>query len=228
MKTAPAPLSWEPERPFRYIGGDASLDFMNTVDWTPAGLQNDRLTGYDRLLEWGEGAGTLRPDEAAAFRDAATTRSGEATAAVAEARALRQAVHRIAAARAAPTDARGGQREVADAADDFSRFLGRALANLALHLESDGSLRLAWPWQHHHHDRRTDRPVPLAGILWPVARAAADLLTSPDADRLRVCDGPDCGWVFADRSRNGRRRWCEMETCGMLAKERRRASKRQE
>ncbi|HEV2853834.1 MAG TPA: CGNR zinc finger domain-containing protein [Thermoanaerobaculia bacterium] len=33
---------------------------------------------------------------------------------------------------------------------------------------------------------------------------------------------PDCGWMYVDCSRNGLRRWCEMETCGTLEKSRRR------
>jgi flagellar biosynthesis GTPase FlhF len=31
-------------------------------------------------------------------------------------------------------------------------------------------------------------------------------------------DGPDCRWVFSDSSRSGRRKWCDMNTCGNRAK----------
>jgi predicted RNA-binding Zn ribbon-like protein len=58
--------------------------------------------------------------------------------------------------------------------------------------------------------------------LWIVGRSAAELLTGDPLDRLRSCaGGADCGWVFLDTSRNGRRRWCEMEVCGSRAKMRR-------
>ena len=53
------------------------------------------------------------------------------------------------------------------------------------------------------------------------ARAAAALLRTaggPDWKRLKACPGPDCGWAFADRSRNGSRRWCQMSECGNRAK----------
>ncbi len=53
------------------------------------------------------------------------------------------------------------------------------------------------------------------------ARAAAALLRTaggPGWKRLKACPGPDCGWVFADRSRNGSRRWCQMSECGNRAK----------
>lgn len=65
----------------------------------------------------------------------------------------------------------------------------------------------------------------LESPLWPVILAAANLLTSPDAARLRVCADPSCGWFFVDRSRNGLRRWCSMADCGTKAKSKRRALK---
>lgn len=32
--------------------------------------------------------------------------------------------------------------------------------------------------------------------------------------RLRMCPAPDCQWVFYDRSRPGRARWCSPRLCG--------------
>jgi predicted RNA-binding Zn ribbon-like protein len=53
-----------------------------------------------------------------------------------------------------------------------------------------------------------------------VRTLAALLRTSADLGwvRLKACPGPDCGWVFHDRSRNGSRRWCDMAECGNRAK----------
>jgi predicted RNA-binding Zn ribbon-like protein len=56
-------------------------------------------------------------------------------------------------------------------------------------------------------------------------RDLESLLTSPDAERLRICAQQDCGWMFVDRSRNGFRRWCSMADCGTREKSRRRAAK---
>jgi predicted RNA-binding Zn ribbon-like protein len=72
---------------------------------------------------------------------------------------------------------------------------------------------LRWEW--HDAARHLESP------LWPVARAAAALLTSPELARLRQCGGDDCGWLFLDRSRNRSRQWCTMEDCGNLSKVRR-------
>ncbi|MQA61123.1 MAG: hypothetical protein GEU86_06430 [Actinophytocola sp.] len=68
-----------------------------------------------------------------------------------------------------------------------------------------------------------------AGLPAPVlavARAAADLLTSPEVGTVSACPGHDCGWLFLDRS--GRRRWCSMRTCGNRAKVAAHARRRRE
>jgi predicted RNA-binding Zn ribbon-like protein len=60
-------------------------------------------------------------------------------------------------------------------------------------------------------------------VQWAVAWAAAELLASNELSQVRLCAGTDCGWLYVDRSRNGLRRWCEMEVCGTAAKNRRRS-----
>lgn len=70
------------------------------------------------------------------------------------------------------------------------------------------------------------RPDGTCGYAAPTARAAlstlardaVDLFASPLATRIRVCAAEDCGLLFVDTSRPGRRRWCSMERCGNLSK----------
>ena len=40
-------------------------------------------------------------------------------------------------------------------------------------------------------------------------------------ERLRLCQGPNCSWLFIDSSKAGRRRWCDRAVCGNAAKSRR-------
>lgn len=64
-------------------------------------------------------------------------------------------------------------------------------------------------------------PTTARAALATLAREAVLLLGGPLADgRIRVCDAPDCGLLFVDRSRPGRRRWCSMERCGNRRKTR--------
>lgn len=57
---------------------------------------------------------------------------------------------------------------------------------------------------------------PLTALL---AVSALSMLIDPrERDRIKMCPGADCGWFFADGTRNRRRKWCLMETCGNRAK----------
>jgi predicted RNA-binding Zn ribbon-like protein len=61
-------------------------------------------------------------------------------------------------------------------------------------------------------------PVTVSQVMSTLARDAVDLVTGGLADRIRQCEAIDCGLLFADTSRPGRRRWCSMERCGNRAK----------
>lgn len=64
-------------------------------------------------------------------------------------------------------------------------------------------------------------PTTARAALATLAREAVSLLGGALADgRIRVCGAPDCGLLFVDRSRPGRRRWCSMERCGNRRKTR--------
>ena len=51
-----------------------------------------------------------------------------------------------------------------------------------------------------------------------IAGSLAHYLAEHDLDRLGVCASETCSWLFVDRSPGGRRRWCDMGTCGNRAK----------
>lgn len=57
-----------------------------------------------------------------------------------------------------------------------------------------------------------------AAAIATLARDAVDLFGGPLAGRIRLCSAGDCGLLFVDASRPGRRRWCSMERCGNRAK----------
>ena len=51
-----------------------------------------------------------------------------------------------------------------------------------------------------------------------IASSFAQFLADDAPSRLRVCANPGCRFLFIDRSPTGRRRWCDMRTCGNQAK----------
>ncbi len=53
-----------------------------------------------------------------------------------------------------------------------------------------------------------------ASLLWPVADALVNLVTSDKFEFVRQCEAHDCILLFHDLSKSHRRRWCSMATCG--------------
>jgi predicted RNA-binding Zn ribbon-like protein len=54
----------------------------------------------------------------------------------------------------------------------------------------------------------------LANLADPIVREIA----AGRPERLRACASETCRWIFYDDSRTGRRRWCDMASCGNRAK----------
>jgi predicted RNA-binding Zn ribbon-like protein len=218
MPPVPAPLTLAPELPFKYVGGNPSIDLVNTVDWTSRGPVDERLTDYDRLTRWAEGAGVLSARQGARLRARALEHPRVAERAHRDALTLRWQLRQIFSA-----IAHGKSVGTMPALAELNAALSAALSQLELAArahggEEEGALR--WSWRDV--DERLDH------VLWPVMRAAADLLVSDESTRIRECGGDDCGWMYVDRSRNGLRRWCQMEVCGTREKSRQRALRRTE
>ena len=55
--------------------------------------------------------------------------------------------------------------------------------------------------------------------LLAIAHSALTLALSPLCARVKVCGG--CGWLFLDRTRNARKKWCISSMCGSRDKARR-------
>ena len=71
-------------------------------------------------------------------------------------------------------------------------------------------------------------PLPSQPLLTQVAYSALALLgDATERARIKMCPANDCGWLFLDETKNGRRKWCLMETCGNRAKAARNYRKRQ-
>lgn len=77
----------------------------------------------------------------------------------------------------------------------------------ALEVTADG-VRLS----HRHLAAPLDEA--LAGLAEPLVEKMA----SSAIDRFRVCANDQCRYAFYDESRAGRRRWCDMSSCGNRAK----------
>jgi predicted RNA-binding Zn ribbon-like protein len=75
--------------------------------------------------------------------------------------------------------------------------------------------------------RHTDDD-PTGEALVRAAQPLVDAIAAGATGRFRICANDGCRWVFEDASRAGRRRWCDMSTCGNRAKVRRYRSRRRD
>ncbi|GLS34876.1 hypothetical protein GCM10010869_04640 [Mesorhizobium tianshanense] len=56
-------------------------------------------------------------------------------------------------------------------------------------------------------------------VLSLITVSALSILSDPkELARVKTCPGAGCGWMFLDETKDARRKWCIMETCGNRAK----------
>jgi predicted RNA-binding Zn ribbon-like protein len=195
----------EREYLFELVGGRLCLDFVNTLNGSREIEETEeKLTSYAALVSWSRQAGELSEREARQLLKEAERRPKEAAKVVERAIALREAIYGI-----ITTSANGASPSKADL-KVLNAALSEAMARSEIKRTTNG---FSWGW--------TSDEVTLDRMLWPVARSAAELLTSEEMNRARVCEAGDCTWLFMDLSKNHSRRWCDMKYCGNRAKSRR-------
>jgi predicted RNA-binding Zn ribbon-like protein len=191
------------------LGGHPALDFVNTLDWRARakadGGPEEMLVSYAALLACIRRLGLIGTGTLAELERQARRRPKEAETVLAEALALREALHGLAQAMRLGKAARAADLAV------LNRVLLRYPEGRVIAAAEGG--RLGWK---AHGDG-----LELGSPLGAIARMGADLLVTAEPNSIRCCAGPDCGWLFQDTSPNKRRRWCSMESCGNRAKARR-------
>lgn len=183
-------------------GGHLALDFANTAGVHGPEPESEWLTGYADLVWWSLRAAAIAEDEAESLLAMGDDRREDAAAVFRRAIALRETMYRV----FSPI-CHGACADENDLAV-LNAELQRAMPHLRVVREGEA---YAWSWEGDELDR----------VLWPVARAAAELLTSGDLARIGECQGDRCEWLYLDTSRNRSRRWCVMSDCGNRAKARR-------
>jgi predicted RNA-binding Zn ribbon-like protein len=178
---------------------DDALDFIDTLE-LENGEPFDHFVQPADMVGWLHDRGLLH--DASLDPDVARLM----TPGTAAHRALGR-VRRVRAALRELVDATVEERPPAGSAVETVNQAMRAHQRLVLVAGDDGvSL------DHRHEGDSLDDA--LARIAERVARE----ISGDRADRLRICDNDTCRWVFFDSSPAGRRRWCDMATCGNRAK----------
>jgi predicted RNA-binding Zn ribbon-like protein len=186
-----------------FIGGDAALDFVNTVTGRDA-LPRDWLDSYERLLGWAARVRLLPERNLKALRRKARRSPAAAAGALARAKVLRESLFALVSAIIAdgvpPTRA-------------LELLRGHWIAGIEAHELRFEDSRIVV-------ELRSDAAnLDLVAAL--VAYRMVEHVLPAPTDRIRICQGGNCSWVFIDSSKAGGRRWCDMAVCGNAAKSRR-------
>ena len=175
------------------VGGALCLDFANTLYGHTESI-HEYLFDYRDLVLWSRHAGILSPQKTGNLLSKGEQVAAESEAVFLKAIDLREKIFRVFASLAhneSPLD------------DDLIQLHRAWLGNQShTRLEqSETGFVLAW-----------EEGDLLDAMLWPITRSAVELLTSDGLKRVKQCGR--CDWLFLDRSRNRRRRWCSMDACG--------------
>jgi len=189
---------------FDFSGGFLCLDFANTLGGSRLNSPSEDMPGYPEMLEWSRQAGLISAEQQQMLSEKSRQAPQETARVYRRAVDLRESFFRIFS-----TIARDGAPAQADL-DILNAELERALPRLRVAQVSD---RFEWVWSGDHME--------LDAMLGPVARSAAELMTSTSLEQVRECESDDCTWLFLDRTKNHSRMWCDMKSCGNRAKVRR-------
>lgn len=201
---------------FKLIGGEPSLDFVNTTAYRKSNPKAKKsrdyvevfdieyLGNYADLVAWSRQAELLTETKVKRLLQAAKKKSRQAEIIHKRGLTLRETLYRL-----FKSAIEGWKPEASDL-EKLNRELAVANKHEKIDYDRDG---FRWKW--NVGDESLDY------MLWRVAQSAAEILTLGDLTRLRQCGGNNCGWMFLDMSRNRSRQWCDMKDCGNLAKVRR-------
>lgn len=174
---------------YKLIGGEVSLDFVNTVSWPGTEHAHDWLDRPGNFTVWAVAAGILT-EECRNELDARPPTELEAE--INHVRQVREDLRRVLAPLAS------GEPPSSSAIDTLNLLVREILPSR--HIDH---ATLEWTWE---------APVTLSDILAPIIWNTVRIVTNTDHTRLGHC--PSCNWLFYDATRNRSRRWCDMADCG--------------
>jgi predicted RNA-binding Zn ribbon-like protein len=172
-----------------------TFDFLNTIELESGSLV-ERFITFDDVANWLLARGVVHGS-----LDAAQLRAAHGDeAALARVRAVRESL-----------------REVAHAISDSRPADPAAIAEINRAIQARERIELV-PEPGGCSVGHSHVGDPLDDALARLADPIVHAIQAGHTDRVRICANDTCRWIFYDESRAGRRRWCDMATCGNRAK----------
>jgi predicted RNA-binding Zn ribbon-like protein len=183
----------------RLDGGVDCLDFVNTIPDRFDGTNRDNLSSFNDLIYWAKKAKIIDNTSFTALEKTAKHNERKAKDFFSEAVSLRSLVYSI----FKPISSR--QKIKPADLEAFNALVKRYFVFLEIGPRKDG---FAEQWNFDSNQ--------FYSVTAPIVKSAYELLLSGKLERVKEC--PNCGWLFLDTTKNGKRRWCSMEDCGSNVK----------
>ena len=198
-----------------FVADSPGLDFLNSIA-TPVDTQVEWIGSGEELISWLLQSGMVPPEVIAELRRRAVP--GEFDTVAAQARKLREWFRGfVRAHKGKPLKPKvlaelEPLNRVLARDEEFGQVVAREIScKGAARAGDDGAPVLVWQPQ-----RRWRSPD---ALLFPIAKAMAQLVCEEDFRHVKACEGQRCTLMFVDRTRGHGRRWCSMSVCGNRAKQ---------
>ena len=188
---------------YKLLGGDLSLDFVNTVNWRNRNEPDELLKTSQDLIRWGVETDILSEPETDKMNHWAHENKSTADNLLVKAKDLRESLHHLFK----------GIIEGNEPNENDLNVINYELSEMLTHLQLS--------YSKNQFKLEIEKDNTLDYVIWHIVRSASKLLTSDKLDRVKECEDDECGWLFIDESKNRSRRWCSMEDCGNRNKARR-------
>jgi predicted RNA-binding Zn ribbon-like protein len=174
---------------FLWVGNHPATDLCNTQPVID-GTTIDLLPDLEAIGTWAQLAGLATCSD--------TSRYAER-----EARRTVRFVHRLRTALRTVLESSAWDGA---AVETLNAVLAEQAGAPFVNVTSDPPHRLSW-----------SAPTSAAQLRLDISAGVIDIFRY-DAELVRKCTNPACVYLFLDISKSGRRRWCDMATCGNRAK----------
>jgi predicted RNA-binding Zn ribbon-like protein len=178
---------------------EVGLDFVNTLEFSRGGPQ-EHLPASESALRWFHDHGVMHGETLAEWLERLSDDPETDEQVIGKVRRVRGAMRELVEA---SVERRPPER---DALERVNRMLRTPYTYHLVPAPDGVSL-------DHRHDGD-----PVDGALARLVESLAREVSQGHPERLRICADEECRWAFNDTSPTGRRKWCDMSTCGNRAK----------
>jgi predicted RNA-binding Zn ribbon-like protein len=179
----------------QFDGGALAFDFINTLNCWNKPATTDYLESFEDLLKWSSLTKMLSSGQIMILREwqqKHTSNTKKELTKLINLRSNLQALFSAIANNTTPSDKIAGC---------FNKSLADLFKYTKIIFQSNSAVVLV---------RNQKNPLPEPYLI--ILKSAYDIITSENFSRIKEC--PGCGWIFLDKTKNGKRRWCNMHVCG--------------